>query len=276
MYNIYLLSKYTFREALAKKIFIVFFGILTFILLVFTIIFFSVDPANLAGSVRPQGNLSFEDLTLNQFVATNIAALIITPLFHVGLFLSIFAVSGFIPALLEKGNVDLFLSKPVSRTQLILGKFFGGAFMVFLNVAWLVGGIWILFGLFLDVWSFNILVTIFTITFAFASIYGIIILTGILTKSSIMAMMISYLIYFVFSPLLRYRESIAGLTDSKVTEYMLDALYYIFPKISELGDITVQILIGSSNYSYQPVITTLLFTILILATSIFIFGKKDF
>jgi len=58
---------------------------------------------------------------------------------------------------------------------------------------------------------------------------------------------------------------------------IIKACYYIIPKTSELmGSLLINITAGKEIESFQPVITSLVFLILMLLLSIIIFRKKDF
>lgn len=273
MNNVFEITKQTIREAFARKIFIMFAGISSLILILFAVAFASIGLEDLSGSIQVETG---QNRGVLEEVVGGIKLFIVVPLFGGGLFLSIFSASSFIPNMLEKGSIDVLLSKPISRAQIIHGKFLGGTFVVFTNIAYLVLGIWLLIGLKFGVWDPSFLITIFTITFAFAVLYGLIILIGILSQSSILAMMLTYLIFFILSPILNMREQILLLSDNKVLEIILDILYYIVPKTSELGSITSDLAVGGSLYDYQPIFTSAIFLILTLALSIIIFSKKDY
>lgn len=273
MNNIIEITRQTIREAFARKIFIMFAGVSTLVLILFAIAFASVGLEDLSGSIQMETN---RDMGLMEEVVSGIKLFIVVPLFGGGLFLAIFSVSSFIPNMLEKGSIDVLLSKPISRTQILFGKFFGGTIVVFINIAYLVIGIWFLIGLKFGVWDPAFLITIFTITFAFAVLFGLIILIGIISQSSILAMMLTYLIFFILSPILNMRDQIMLLSDNKTLEFVLDGLYYIIPKTSELGSITSDLAAGGSIYDFQPIFSSAIFLILTLALSIIIFSKKDY
>ncbi|MBL1211722.1 MAG: ABC transporter permease subunit [Ignavibacteriae bacterium] len=272
MKNILLTAQLTLREALSRKIFIAFGGISTFILLIFALLFIFLNPEEFTGMVKSPG----ETIDFTKEIAYGLKLLVVAPLFGLGIFLSIFSASSFIPNMLEKGNIDLLLSKPLSRHQLIIGKFLGGLAVVALNIAYAVIGFWILVGLKFGVWDADFLLTIFSITFAFASLYSLIILIGIITRSSILAMMLSYIIFFILSPVLNMRDSINAVVDSSFLKGILDILYYILPKITELGNLTTELCIGEGINQWQPILTSFLFMILTLYGGIFIFSKKDY
>ena len=270
--NIYTLSILTFREALSRKIFIFFFGVSSFVLLLFSILFLTISPDSF--SALNAGSVDGDTMLIT--IARGLKLFITIPLFGGGLFISIFSVSNFIPQMTEKGSIDLLISKPVSRAQIILGKFSGGTAMVLVNISYLIIGIWILVGLKFNDWDTSFLLTIFSITFAFALLYSLIILIGIITKSSVFSMVISYVIFFIASPILSKRESIITFINNNVVKYVMEILYYIIPQTSELSTITSDIASGNSPESFEPLIISSLLLVLILSTSIFIFSKKDY
>lgn len=272
MDNILTVAKFTIREALSRKIIITFFAISTFVILVFAGLFAFVsieDLIQVSNKNDPMMNVSAE-------LVKGLKLFIVAPLFGGGLFLSIFSASSFIPNMLEKGNVDLLLSKPIARWQLIIGKFVGGVLIVFLNIAYLILSIWLLIGIKFAIWDLTFLYSILTISFAFAVLYSLIILIGILTQSSVLAMMLSYLIFFILSPILNARDNISLFINNSVFNSIMDVLYYIVPQTSELGSITTELSMGYGISSIQPFIFSSIFLVLILYLSIIIFGKKDF
>ena len=272
MKNIYTLSVLTFREALSRKIFLFFFGVSSFVLFLFSILFLAIDHESFSG-------MNVASVTADSMytaIARSLKLFITIPLFGGGLFISIFSVSNFIPQMVERGNIDLLLSKPVSRAQIILGKFFGGTAMVFVNIAYLIVGIWILIGLKFNDWESSFLLAIFTITFAFALLYSLIILIGIVTKSSVISMVISYVIFFIVSPILALRDSIITFINNNAIKYILEFLHFIIPQTSELSTITSDLAAGNSLMSIEPIIISSLLLILILTIGIIIFSKKDY
>ena len=272
MNNILTISNFTIREAISRKIIVAFFAISTFTIIVFALLFGFVSAENFLQYNSKGVNIG----DVSEELVKGLKLFIVAPLFGGGLFLSIFSASSFIPNMLEKGNIDLLLSKPISRAQLILGKFLGGVLIVLLNIAYLIISIWILIGIKFSIWEPSFLLSIFTITFAFASLYSLIILMGILTQSSVLAMMISYLIFFIFSPILNARESIGYFLNNTILNYIMDFIYYIIPKTSELGSMTTELALGYGIDDYQPIFTSLAFLILVLYFSIIIFSKKDY
>lgn len=274
MKNIITLTKYTLREALSKKLFIFFAGISTFVLLLFILVFGFFSTGDLRGAI-PQ-NPDKETAEMFKNAVAYFKMVIISPLFIGGLFISIFATASFIPTMLEKGSIDLLLSKPVSRSQVIWGKFIGGTLMVLINIAYFIIAFWAIIGLKFGVWDASFLLSILLITFTFMALYALIILIGILTRSSALSIMISYLVILILSPLLAMRNKNDFLINNQFVEWISDGLYYIVPKTKELSSITNSLILNKSIDSYQPIISSLLFMILTLALTIIIFSKKDY
>jgi len=271
MNNIWLITLYTLREALARKVFIAFFIVVMLALAGFGLFAYFINISNLTQSF-PGSN---ETEALKQ-VVSRIQLMIISPVYGLGLLLAIFSSSSFIPVMLEKGNIDLLLSKPISRSQLLLGKYFGGILVVFLNITVLVFGIWLIILFKFSIASFSLLFTIFTITFSFAVLYSLIVLFGILSGNSVLGMMVSYMIFLIISPLLASRNLWFQLVQSDIVKNIVSFFYYILPKTSEINSMTNTLVMNQPITNYQPLYSSFIFLILMIALSIYIFEKKDY
>lgn len=271
--NIWLIAIFTLREAMARKVFL-FFAIISVLAFAGIVLAFGVVSIESLTNAAKQGGAK---VTSGEMV-TAIELMIVNPLSGLCLLLAIFASASFVPNMMEKGNIDLLLSKPISRSQLLLGKYTGGILVVFVNILFLVIGTWIIVSLKFSYWNFYFLYASLTITFAFAVLYSLIVLLGVLTRSSIPGMMAAYFIFIIISPLLfaywkQFRNSVAN----DILKSVLDVLYYIVPKTSELtGLMTLNLASGQGITEYQPVITSLIFLILAVSFSIYLFRKKDF
>ncbi len=269
MRNILTITWYSLREALARKVFIAFIIISVLTVGLVALILNVADIVKVVSSGY-QGNY-FQAFT-------TVEMMFISPVTLIGILMSIFSSASFIPVMLEKGNIDLLLSKPISREQLIIGKYLGGVLVVLINIGVLIVGVWLAFSLKFSIWNLNFLFIILTITFTFAILYSVIILFGILTKSSAPGMMIAYLIFLIVSPMLySFEYKLSGFVTNNLLKGSIDSLYYFFPKTSEImGKITMSLALGNGIDNYQPLLTSLGFLILTLGISIAIFRKKEF
>src|SRR5688572_16675916 len=57
-------------------------------------------------------------------------------------FLAIFATAHLVPRMQEKGTIDLYLARPVSRVRLLLSRYLAGLILAGSNVVYLMGSIW--------------------------------------------------------------------------------------------------------------------------------------
>ena len=150
--------------------------------------------------------------------------------------------------------------------------------VVFINVAFLVIGIWLVISLRFSIFNFAFLNIILSVTFTFAVLYSLIVLFGVITQGSILGMMSAYFIFLILSPLLYAgRTKFSAVITSDFLKSVIDFFYYIVPKTSELiGNITVNLAVGEGIVDWQPVLTSLGFTVVVMWYAIFIFRKKDF
>ena len=273
MRNIRIITLSTLREAMSKKVFIFFMGISAVVLVIQMIIFSLINVEKLTKAVNPMGL----QISMLQ-VISSFELMIVSPIAALGLLLAIFSSASFVPTMLEKGNIDLLLSKPVSRTELILGKYIGGLLVVLINVFFLVFGVWLIISLKFGFWDPTFLSVSLVITFTFAVLYSMIVLFGIITQGSVFGMMMAYFTFLILSPLLfTAKDKFLVSIDNGFLKYLIKVSYYIVPKTSELmGSVLSNITSGKSIDSFQPVITSLIFLILMLLLSIVIFRKKDF
>ena len=261
----------TLREAFAKKIFLGFFIISTIIILVFL---FAVNVDSVEGMVNMMetgGQDAIKEVVVGfEVLMLNLSYLLIVTFCLV-------SVSSFIPNMLEKGNIDLLLSKPISRANIILGKFLGGVVLVFFSLVYMIGFVWLILSSKSGYWHFPFLYSILWLTFSFAVIYSVVIFLGLTTQSTVLTIIITIFLVYVVTPLLAVREEVifTFITNGAI-KFIFNFLYYILPKPSDINTTAVSIVSGTAVKSYQPVITSFLFMVIALLSSILYFRKKDY
>jgi ABC-type transport system involved in multi-copper enzyme maturation permease subunit len=117
----------------------------------------------------------------------------------VALLLSTIITAFFIPNMLHKGRVDLLLVKPIARPTLLLYKYVGGLLFMFLNTILVVVGIWLVLGLRTNLWGVGFLLSIPVLTFQFAMYYAVSTLFAVLSRSPIVAILMTCLCWFFFA-----------------------------------------------------------------------------
>jgi len=270
------LARLTFREALAKKTFIAFF-ICSTVFLLLLIFAFQIDvvkgqEAMLQGfgeQINRTDTVDLEQL-IRGFVGVTGSAFLLG-----GIFLSIFATAGLVPSMLEKGSIDLLLSKPLRRIEILVGRSIGALSIVFINIAYLILGVWFILGLKTGMWIFDILYIVPLICLVFVIIYAWMVLWGVLLSNSALTIMLTYLMYGISAALLA-RDQIYAFLSSKVWGYILDFFYYLFPRISEMMAAPITSMQDGGSVPLEPYITSFIVAMGIFGLAGYIFQKKEF
>lgn len=101
----------------------------------------------------------------------------------------------FIPNLMRKGSVDLVISKPIHRWVLLLYKYAGGLTFMLLTSVITVLGVWVVVGIRSGVWGPGFLWVMPGIVFYFAILYSVSVLMGTLTRSPIVAILVTFTVW---------------------------------------------------------------------------------
>jgi len=105
--------------------------------------------------------------------------------------ISVIVTAFFIPNMLRPGSVVMLLSKPISRTMLLLFKFFGGLFFVVILTTFVVGGVWLITGIRAGVWAPGVWAVVPLMTLSFAILYSVSTVAAVLTRNSIVAILVT-------------------------------------------------------------------------------------
>lgn len=271
----WVLAKLTIREALAKRILIAFILINTLFLIIL-LTAFNVDIVQ-----GNQGALEFfgkqsprNDIPIDE-VVTGTLATASSGLMLFGIFISIFATAGLIPSMLEKGTIDLVLAKPLSRLQIISGRTLGALLIVFVNMTYLILGIWLILGVKTGFWMFDLLTVIPLICLMFLIIYSWMVMFGLLLRNTSLTIMLTYLLY-ALNVALMFRDQIYALLNGKFWGYFLDGLFYLLPRTAEMIAYPVDVFMRGEELSLEPFITSSIVSIIVFIGAMWIFQKKDF
>ncbi|TVQ79333.1 MAG: hypothetical protein EA380_04685 [Phycisphaeraceae bacterium] len=112
--------------------------------------------------------------------------------------LALISTAGIFPDLLASGSIDLYLSKPISRLRLFLTKFLTGLLFVAVQVGVFVVGCLLVIGIRANAWEWSLLLAIPIVLAFFSYLYAICTLFGILTRSTITALLLTLVAWFCF------------------------------------------------------------------------------
>jgi len=203
-------------------------------------------------------------------------------LYLVGTFLALFATAHLVPRLQEKGTIDLYLSRPVGRTPLLLSRYAAGLLLAAANLVYLIGSMWAIV-----VWKTKVLHPRFllsgvVILFTFAALLAFAFLVGVVTSSTGVSLMATYALFF-FGAVLAAHDRIAAAVSTEASARVIQGLYWVVPKTAELGQATVTLVAGEAaperlaRFNALGVYgSTTLFALVSLAAASWLFSRKDF
>jgi ABC-type transport system involved in multi-copper enzyme maturation permease subunit len=187
-----------------------------------------------------------------------------------------FATAGVLPDALERGTVDLYLSKPIARWELLAGKYCGSVLAMFVNIIYFIGFLWIIVGVRVGIWNMNLLLAGLMMTFAFACLFAIVSLFGVLTRNMAISIIVGFVYLFVISEVLQNREEgLYHLSTNEIYRGILDGLYYVFPQIPAMQHNVLKLVAGN-GIEWRPFVQSFLSSTGILALAAWILGRKDF
>jgi len=217
----------------------------------------------------------------------------------IALLIGLIITAFFIPNMLRKGSVDLFISKPIGRSQLLIYKYIGGLTFVFLVTTFTVGGIWLVIALRSGFWDPSFLAVIPILTFTFAIVYAMSTLVAVFTRSAIAAMILSIgfmlLLYIVGQVKTIFDSLRTGGPSERMPEWaftLVDTLNNCLPRYKDLDKLTSKLITegtltqGEMRMSGIGLLqlpswtgtfgVSLIFIVLMLAISCWRFNKRDY
>ena len=271
------------REAAARWTLIAYFCLSSIFVLIFAsainldIVDGSLASAKLFGkSVEMNQAISIEKLVLG--FESGFSAV----LYFLCTFLAVFATAHLVPRMQEKGTIDLYLSRPVSRLKLILSRYVAGMILAGSNVLYLIGSIWLIV-----IWKTHVVHPRFffaggVILFVIATLMAFAFLVGVVTSSTGVSIMSTYGLFF-FALMLVGHDRIAAAVSKEWQAWVINTLYWIVPKTAELGGAVIAFVSGNqapakiaASLSWAPFLSTAAFGLACLALASWLFQRKEF
>lgn len=273
-----------FREAAARWTLVAYFVLSTLFISIFALAV-NLDIVNgaLAGArlFGQSVDLGGEKVDLDRLVL-GFESIFSAILYAVGIFLAVFATAHLVPRLQEKGTIDLYLSRPTGRVRLLLSRYLSGLLLAASNVAYLIGSIWLIVAWKTHVFYPRIFLGGLIILFAIAALLAFSFLIGVVTSSTGVSVMMTYGLFF-FAAILAAHDRIEAAVSHEWEARLIRGLYWVFPKMAELGRAAVALVGGETvpgkiagNLGPLPYVTTAAFALVCLALSCRIFQRKDF
>lgn len=234
----------------------------------------SLDAGAPSGPARttPPGHLVIEEKVKGELGLFSMPVVLAT------LFLGIFATAGIVPSLMEKGTIDLLLSKPLPRWQLLWGRALGGVIAVGVNLLLFTIAIWALYGVASGVWYTPFI----GMTFLFAFVSFLVVFTGIValnvtTESWVLPMSLAYIHLMILSNFLSARETtIFQWVESKPVQKLITGLYYALPQTNDLFVQSGTAVHTGTILDWTPFLQGSIFAAIMIAFATWRFQRKDF
>jgi ABC-type transport system involved in multi-copper enzyme maturation permease subunit len=271
------------REAAARWTLVAYFTLSTIFLIIFAAaINLDIVDGTLAGAklfgqdVSPRGEIPIEKLVLGfESGFSGVLYVLCT-------FLAIFATAHLVPRMQEKGTIDLYLSRPVSRVKLLLSRYVAGLILAGTNVFYLITSIWLII-----LWKTHVFHPRFflagaIIMFVIATLLAFAFLVGVVTSSTAVSIMSSYALFF-FAVMLVGHDRYAAAVSKEWQAWLIQSLYWIVPKTAELAKAVVSFVSANQGpemlqnaLTPAPFLTTAAFGIVCLVLASWSFQRKEF
>ncbi len=266
--NVFVILGNTIREGFAKKTIIGLIAISTFFLILMLLFAVFVDFQALL-----KNEAANPDFSLALLQRQMLAAMLSLAGFP-AMVLAIFATAGIMTSSLEKGYIDLLLSKPITRLQLLMGRFLGALTIILANFLYVGIGLWIISSIKFGSWEPSVLLASLVSFSGFAVILPVMMLLGLYVRSTAVILIITYVYTFIVNGVLSARDTIHSLTQSDALLSVMTVLYHIVPKPSDITEIAQRIVIHAPT-DWMPLVSSAISSGVLLALTAFLFTKKD-
>jgi len=192
-----------------------------------------------------------------------------------GMVIAIFIGIGLVAKEMERRTLYSVLPKPISRSQFLLGKYFGLCLTLLVNVVVMTVGLYVLLFLMKHPFDPALLKAIFLIYLKLALLVAVAILFSTFT-SSILAGLFAWFVYVAgyFSSDLKNLESVV---ESTALPQLTRVLYYVLPNFKNF-DVKAAVVAGDpvpwSQLSWAAAYAAIYVTLLLVA-SCWVFEKRN-
>ena len=189
--------------------------------------------------------------------------------------------SGYFPAMLAAGAVDVLVAKPVTRAAIFLGKYLSG---LLLMSAAVFGALILLFigtGFKTGIWHVRLFAAMPVIVFIVALIYAVVLCVGVLTRSTPLAIVVGYIYYGVIEmgiyALQRVDEWVSGAgVDMPTLRTIGEVMRWGFPGFARLHSAAEAAVLDIPIFDWQPLIVGTVWLAVLLGAAYAWFARTDF
>lgn len=187
-----------------------------------------------------------------------------------------FAAAPLLTSHMEKGWVDLLLSKGVARWQMFLARWLGALVLFIASMALMTGIPTLYFWVRAGVTPGRFFPAVSMIVLSFAALLALMALISMAHASQAVPITFAIL-YTAMAPMLAFREHVLyDIIKAKWAHWLIDWIYRILPKTHELGQMASVYLQTGAIKEWWPVWSSGLFILGALALSCWLMHRKSF
>lgn len=194
--------------------------------------------------------------------------------YWVGILLALFATGGLVSSMMDRGQVDLLLSKPLSRSRILGGRLLGVGIVTATLTIYLMGMVWLVMALKTGIWNPRFLLAIGVVFAMFAVMYAIVTLMSVWSGSTPLALVATLGVLFV-----SLMVAIPGLPDKLQSpgRDVVEGLHAALPRFADVGArIVPDLARGVPVDGWGHLWASLGFGAVVYVGAFLIFQRKDF
>jgi len=183
--------------------------------------------------------------------------------------------SGFFPAMLASGAIDLIISKPVRRYEIFFAKYLSG---LLLMSAALLGALTLMFvmmGLRVGIWHLRVFAAMPVLVFIIALIYAVVLCVGVVTRSTPLAIVIGFAYYTVVELFVWGLQQIGTQAWAPLARTG-EIMRWTFPGFGRLNAAAGAAVWNLPILDWQPLIVGSVWLVVLLAAAYLWFERTDF
>jgi len=186
----------------------------------------ATDKFTVAGKVRPD----FLASIATEWIMDNVLGFI-------AIVLALIATAGFLPSLMERGVVEVVLSKPLARWKVFLGKYLGSLVFFFVHAVIFVVLTFLVLGLRWGAWVPGYLLSIPLTVLLFSLLYCVSALVAVTTRSGVAAILITLGAWVAFASIQSLGDAFEMYPewkDSRMIYQTSQVMRWIVPKTQDV------------------------------------------
>jgi ABC-type transport system involved in multi-copper enzyme maturation permease subunit len=184
----------SFRESIDRKIFWVVVVLTLLMVLVMLSIGFEGDSVSFLFGLWEVGSDSdnpLSEISPELLVGVVVWVFLSAILGWIGIILMVIATAGVFPSMMDRGTIDVLLSKPISRARLFLYKYVSSMVFVLLQGSLFVVLTFLVMGLRWGVWRPGYLLSAPLLVLLFSYVFCVSVFVGVKTRSTVAAILLS-------------------------------------------------------------------------------------